>query len=52
MTLFRYIIALDLECHSIEEAESHKQPIVDLIWNEVCSGEPIPKVLDLYKVEE
>ena len=52
MTLFRYIIALDIECDNIEEAESYKQSIVDSIWNEVCPGEPIPKVLDLYKVEE
>ena len=52
MTLFRYIIALDIDCDSIEEAESYKQSIVDLIWSEVCSGEPAPKVLDIYKVEE
>lgn len=52
MTLFRYIIAVDLECHSIEEAESYKSTIADLIWNEVCSGEPLPKVLDLYEVKE
>ena len=53
MTLFRYIIALDTECDNIEEAESYKQSIVDLIWSEVCSiGEPAPKVLDLYEVKE
>lgn len=53
MTLYRYIIALDTECASIEEAESYKQSIVDLIWSEVCSiGEPTPKVLDLYEVKE
>lgn len=53
MTLFRYIIALDIECDTIEEAESYKPSIIDLIWSEVCSiGEPAPKVLDLYKVEE
>ena len=52
MTLFRYIIALDIECDSIEEAESYKPSIIDLIWSEVCSGEPAPKVLDLYEVEE
>ena len=53
MTLFRYIIALDLECDCIEEAELYKPSIVDLIWSEVCSiGEPAPKVLDLYEVKE
>ena len=52
MTLYRYIIALDIECDSIEETESYKQPIVDLIWSEVCSGEPAPKVLNLYEVKE
>lgn len=52
--MYRFIVAIDMQYDSLENAKKDIDRVTELIWDEVCPriDDPLPKVLDIYEVKE